>query len=138
MHLDIRVKYNLDDDEILYQSFEEIPNYNSVVYIKYWGNQDLHILPELPLILVYLDCQTNPIDVLPKLPETLTTLICRDNELTILPPKLSPNLIHLDCGRNRLTSLPELPNNLKKLLCGDNLLISLPTLPNRIRSFMLR
>ena len=92
----IHVKYSLDQIEFeKYDSFEKIPNYDSVVII-YCSNNQLTSLPELPSSLTKLHCSNNKLTILPELPNSLTFINCSNNQLTILP---------------------ELPNSLTKLYC---------------------
>ena len=85
----IFVKYYLEENCIKYNSFEEIENYNKVVYI---------------------DCLTNQLSELPKLPNSLQILQSSINQLTELP-KLPNSLQRLSCEHNNLKLLPELPNS---------------------------
>ena len=54
----IKVKYHLDQNCIVYNSFEEIPNYNLVIYLD-CGNNQLTSLPELPNSLQVLKYRNN-------------------------------------------------------------------------------
>ncbi len=92
------VKYDLEQNRIYYNSFEEIENYDKVVYIDYCNNQ---------------------LTSLPKLPNSLQQLLCKNNQLKLLP-ELPNSLKILICYNNKLTSLPELPNSLKYLWCNNN------------------
>ncbi len=97
----IYIKYNLENDEIKYNSFEDINDYNKVVYIKFSSNQ-LSSLPKLPNLLLELYCYKNQLTELPELPNSLQILGCSHNQLTILP---------------------KLPNSHQILLCDNNQLI---------------
>ena len=98
---------NFEEHIYTYDIFDEIPNYDDIIYIS---------------------CSYNQLTELPKLPNSLQILNCSYNQLTSLP-KLPNSLIHLDCCFNKLIVLPELPNSLKRLYCGANKLASLPKLP---------
>jgi len=93
------------------------------------GNNQLAVLPLLPLGLSYLNLQSNQFTVLPELPDGLTSLNCRSNQLTVLP-ELPGGLTILVCSYNQLTVLPELPNGLTEFSCYSNQLTVLPELPN--------
>ena len=54
----IKIKYNLEKKEYKFNSFEEIPNYDKVVYLYCCSNQ-LSNLPELPKTLTYPECFRN-------------------------------------------------------------------------------
>ncbi len=99
----IYIKYNLEENEIKYDSFEEIDNYDKVVYINF-----------------YYDRLTS----LPTLPNSLQKFYCWNNQLTSLP-ELPNSLQHLFCGNNQLTSLPELPNLLKYFYHNENKFIKI-------------
>jgi len=98
------------------------------------GNNQLAVLPLLPLGLSYLNLQSNQFTVLPELPDGLTSLNCRSNQLTVLP-ELPGGLTILVCSYNQLTVLPELPDGLTSLLCRSNQLTVLPELPNGLTEF---
>jgi hypothetical protein len=86
-----------------YNSFINIPNYDSIVLIGCNDNQ-LSTLPKLPNSLKFLSCETNQLNLLPKLPNSLEILFC---------------------GFNKLILLPELPNSLTKLYCENNQFIKI-------------
>jgi Leucine-rich repeat (LRR) protein len=86
----ILVKYYYNENEIKFNSFTEIKNYDEVVSIN---------------------CSFNKLTSLPKLPKSLKELNCESNELTSLP-ELPDSLQNLLCFYNKLTSLPKLPNSL--------------------------
>ena len=96
--MNIKVKYDLNKNLLEFNSFEEIPNYDKIVYIV---------------------CSDNQLSSLPKLPNSLKELYCEDNQLTSLQ-ELPNSLQTLYCGDNQLTSLLELPNSLQVLSCGNN------------------
>jgi len=75
----IYIKYNLEKKEYKFNSFEEIPNYDKVVYLNCSNNQ-LSNLPKLPKTLTELNCKGNQLSNLPELPKTLTTLWCSYNQ----------------------------------------------------------
>ena len=114
----IRIKYHIDQKYEEYNSFEEIPNYDSVVFL-YCENNGLTSLPELPNSLTYISCYNNQLTILLELPNSLTILSCGNNHLTSLP-ELPNSLKELYCWNNELTSLPELPISLIYLECEDN------------------
>jgi len=97
-------------------------------------NQLINSLPNLPNLLIILNCNNNQLTSLPALPNTLSELRCEGNLLTNLPT-LPISLIKLFCHYNQLTSLPTLPNSLDKIWCFNNQLNSLPTLPNSLTEF---
>jgi Leucine-rich repeat (LRR) protein len=76
-------------------------------------------LPDLPLTLEALGCNSNELTALPVLPPTLTHLWCSNNQLTALP-NLPPTLEVLSCENNQLTSLPDLPPRLSRFVCTNN------------------
>ncbi len=116
--MSITIKYKNDNEEYKFNSFEEINNYDKVVYINYSHN-NLTSLPKLPNSLQILWCYDNQLTSLPELPNSLQQLICGYNQLTLLP-KLPNSLEILNCSYNQLTSLPELPNSLIELYCYEN------------------
>jgi Leucine-rich repeat (LRR) protein len=57
----IYIKFNLNDNKISYNSFDDIinlTNYNDIVYIDCSYNQ-LNKITNLPQLLKYLDCSNN-------------------------------------------------------------------------------
>ncbi len=75
----IYVKYNLEDDEIKYNSFEKIRNYNYILYVD-CSNNKLTSLPKLPNSLQILLCNNNQLTSLPELPNSLQLLSCLNNK----------------------------------------------------------
>ncbi len=76
----IKIKYDLEEDYIVYSSFDEINNYDNVVYICCSNNQ-LTSLPNLPNSLQELWCDNNQLTVLPELPNSLQLLYYKNNQL---------------------------------------------------------
>ncbi len=74
----IQIKYDLKTYSIQYNSFENIDNYDNVVYIDCSGNK-LTSLPKLPISLQKLYCGNNKLTSLPELPNSLQELYCRNN-----------------------------------------------------------
>jgi len=64
----ITIKYENDNTEYIFNSIDEINNYDKVVYIDCWDNQ-LSLLPKLPNSLQKLYCGANQLSVLPELPK---------------------------------------------------------------------
>ena len=118
----IYVRYDLNKNEQQFSSFEEILNYNEVVYINCSYNQ-LNNLPKLPNSLIKLKCYNNQLSSLPELPNSLKNLECSFNQLSSLP-KLPNSLQKLLCYNNQLSSLPKLPNSLQYLWCQNNQFIT--------------
>ncbi len=87
----------------VFNSFEEIENYNKIIYIC---------------------CDRNNLTTLPKLPNSIQQLWCNHNQLTSLP-KLPNSLQYLNCSDNQLRFLPELPNSLKQLTYYNNKFIKI-------------
>jgi len=58
--MSITIKYQDDDTEYKYNSFDKIKNYDNVVYIDY-GLNKLTVLPKLPNSLETLICDSNPL-----------------------------------------------------------------------------
>jgi len=119
--MSIKIKYNLEGNEIRYNSIEDINDYDKVVYIIF-SPCSFNELPKLPNLLKRLYCPYNNLTELSELPNSLEELWCLINELTSLP-ELPNSLRYLDCSDNQLTSLPKLPNSLEILKCGWNDLI---------------
>ena len=71
----IIIKYQNDNNEYQFNSFNEINNYDNVVYINCNINK-FYELPELPNSLKYLSCWYNQLTSLPKLPNSLQYLSC--------------------------------------------------------------
>lgn len=116
--MNIYVKYNLGDGAQCFNSFEEIPYYDTVVALNCNGNQ-LTTLPELPNSIKSIDCWGNQLTTLPKLPNSLKTLMCWDNQLATLP-ELPNSLEMFMCWNNPLTDLPKFPKSLNCLLFPAN------------------
>ena len=96
----IGIKYQDDYIEYIFNLFENIYDYNKVIYINCnLNNFRLSLLPQLPNSLVELNCDFNQLIELPELPNSLQSLYCLNNQLT---------------------SLPELPNSLKRIYCHNN------------------
>jgi len=103
----IKIKYRLTDefmleDYITFNSFEEINDYDKVLWMLYYSEycgKSLTLLPRLPNSIVKFYCNYDSLTKLPELPKSLKVLYC---------------------GENKLTSLPELPNSLKLLRCNNN------------------
>jgi len=117
----IIIKYQNDDEEYNFNSFEKITNYDKVVYINYYGKK-LSVLPKLPNSLETLYCYDNQLSLLPELPNSLKILYCNNNQLSVLS-ELPNSLKILYCNNNQLSVLPELPNSLKYFDCYNNNLI---------------
>ncbi len=116
----IFIRYDLKNELIEYNSFEEIDNYDKIDSIHCCYNYNkLTSLLKLPNSLKELYCQCNQISELPKLPNSLEDLNCSNNKLKSLP-KLPNSLEILICNNNQLTELPELPNSLERLYCEIN------------------
>lgn len=94
-------------------------------------NNQLTSLPELPLSLMIMQCDTNQLTSLPSLPPFLSVLNCSGNQLTSLPTLLSI-LERIDCHDNLLTTIPMLPVNLHRLNCLGNRLEILPEIPSTL------
>ena len=89
---------NFEEHIYTYDIFDEIPNYDDIIYIS---------------------CSYNQLTELPKLPNSLKQLYCSDNKLTSLPE--FPNLLqNINCSNNKLKSLPELPKSLKWVKHDNN------------------
>jgi len=76
----IYIQYQDDCDVYLFNSFEEIENYDKVVYICCDDNQ-LCSLPKLPDLIKSLYCRNNQLSVLPNLPNSLKKLRCENNKI---------------------------------------------------------
>ena len=113
-----KIKYQNDNNQYEFTSFNEIKNYDKVVYIDCSDNQ-LTSLPELPNSLQVLFCSMNQLTSLPELPNSLQYLYCHNNQLTELP-NLPNSLQYLDCENNKLTSLPNVPNSINYLYLKNN------------------
>ena len=83
----IHIKYNLEQKSIECNSFEEITNYDTVVYIDTTYNliNRFTSLPELPNSLQFINCSYNKLTSLPELPNSLRSLDFSNNQLTSLP-----------------------------------------------------
>ncbi len=99
------------------------------------GQNQLTILPNLPIGLIDLSCNNNLLISLPSLPNDLDRLVCNDNQLASLPTLPSEFRI-LVCNNNQLTSLPALPIGILDVWCHNNLLTSLPTIPSNVVSLI--
>ncbi len=71
----IYIKYVLGEKTIEYNSFENIRDYDNVVYINCHNNK-LTSLPKLPDSLQSLNCYINQLISLPELPNSLKQLYC--------------------------------------------------------------
>jgi len=125
--------FNQYIDDYDYCNFNQILNYNNVIYLDCSHNL-LTSLPDLPNSLVELHCEWNSLTSLPDLPNSLRKLSCKHNNLSSLP-KLPSELQELSCKNNRLSFLPELPKKLKYINCKDNELSVIPELPNSLQIF---
>jgi hypothetical protein len=99
--------------------------------LECYYNPFLTSLPELPLGLIYLSCGLTSLTSLPELPPALESLLIDDCNITLLP-ELPETLTNLRCASNDLTELPELPSSLIYLSCNHNNLIALPELPSSL------
>ena len=99
----IVIKYLDDNNEYYFNSFNEINNYDKVIYIN---------------------CNNNQLKELPELPNSLQELICYNNQITSLPI-LPDSLEELDCRNNQIISLPELPDSLEHLFYENNQITSI-------------
>jgi Leucine-rich repeat (LRR) protein len=68
------IKYDLKQERIQYNSFEEIENYDKLLYIDCSFN-DLTVLPKLPHSLITFECWTNQLTELINLPNSLQKLV---------------------------------------------------------------
>ncbi len=75
----ITIKYQNDNNEYKFNSFEEINNYDKVVYI-YCSYNQLTSLPKLPNSLKKLHCGYNQLKSLPELANSLQELKCCNNK----------------------------------------------------------
>ncbi len=75
----INIKYNLEQKSIEFNSFEEITNYDTVVYIN-CPFSGLTSLPKLPNSLQKLLCSNNKLTSLPELPNSLKEIYCENNK----------------------------------------------------------
>ncbi len=93
--MSIYIKYNLKDDEIKYNSFEDINDYNKVVYIKFSSNQ-LSSLPKLPNLLLELYCVNSQLTELPELPNLLKYFYHNENKfIKIIKYKYLKTMIYM-------------------------------------------
>ncbi len=74
----INIKYNLKEEQITYNSFEEIVNYDKIVYINFENNK-ITSLPKLPNSIVWIHCWYNQLTSLQELPNSLKYLDCGKN-----------------------------------------------------------
>ena len=95
------------------------------------SNIQLTSLPDLPVGLNTLACQSNALTSLPTLPSSLMYLICSNNNIKILPT-LPPGLKTLSCSFNPIKILPALPSTMTSIYCNSDSLSSLPTLPSSL------
>ena len=119
----------LNNEELAELLSEYTPSQRCNIVSLNVADNNLTLLPELPVGLQVLYCETNQLTVLPPLPNGLKGLRCSRNNLTVLPP-LPDTLTGLNCHTNNLTVLPPLPHGLKGLICYTNNLTILPPLPD--------
>jgi Leucine-rich repeat (LRR) protein len=150
--LNISYKTNINDEWIIVNSFDEIPNnaieidcsHNQLLSLPEWKHftnlqiidcsyNQLISLPEWKYLtnLQIIECSYNQLISLPEWQHltNLQTIGCSYNQLTSLPEwQHLTNLQIIDCHKNRLTSLPEWQHltNLQQIHCRSNQLTSLP------------
>ena len=94
-------------------------------------NNNLTVLPVLPVSLTYLSCSGNQLTEINVLPTGLTSLICDGNNLVDLP-ELPDNLTNLSCGGNDIEILIDLPDNLTSINIGENPIICVGSYPSNL------
>jgi len=116
--------YNIinDYDERIYNSFDEIENYNKIYYIDCSDN-NLIKLPKLPTNIRTLICENNKLEYLPELPDSLIVLWCCFNPLKKLP-KLPNSILEISAYNTDLCVLPEIPDSLIELTVDETKLIT--------------
>jgi Leucine-rich repeat (LRR) protein len=107
----ITVRYEIEGINVIFKSFEEISNFDKVVYLDCSAN-NLESLPDLSTLtsLQSLSCFYNDLEVLPDLSSltSLQVLYSYSNKLTSLPISLLQcrNLEYIEYSNNEIEGIP--------------------------------